>query len=167
MTTERGGMNNSVTIADNDLTPEQKRELCDYFIDEYKRDYNSLNACLRMGIDPSIAFRQARMFMENTYVLDNLSADKVLKNPNKLENVEDARQFVTSTLFSIAQKGSYKDRIEACKQIAQIYGLNKVDSPTVGSGFTNVIEVPMKVDEAEWESMATTRMKDNLEMPDK
>ena len=91
MTTERGGMNNSVTIADNDLTPEQKRELCDYFIDEYKRDYNSINACLRMGIDPSIAFRQARMFMENTYVLDNLSADKVLKNPKKLENVEDAR----------------------------------------------------------------------------
>lgn len=140
---------------------DKERELYDFFIDEYKKDYNPVDACRRMGISENLVYKCAKRFIQNKYVLNVLSLDPVLGDMNDPNSQSKAFKFISSTLFTIANSSNNKDKIEACKQLASMYGLNKIDINST-SNITNVIELPTTVSDAEWEEQALEVTQSNM-----
>lgn len=154
--------NNLMDISlDTSELSEKEKQLYDFFLDELKIDYNPVNACRRIGINESLVYKCAKNFMNNKYVLKELAKDPILSLPDDPNSQEKAFKFIASTLFNIANTSCNKDKLEACKQLSSMYGLNKVEINTK-SNITNVIEIPQAVSDAEWEEQAMEVTESNM-----
>lgn len=154
-------VNNLLELEQKPISPKEK-ELFDFFLSEYKKDYNPISACLRMGVNRAVVYKCANDMMRNPYILRALSEDKILALPEDKESVDKAFKFVINTLYNIANNGSNKDKLEACKQISAMYGLNKPIDINTQSSITNVIEIPQSVSDEEWERQATCVTENNM-----
>lgn len=149
-------------IQENTLT-DKELKLCDLFLQEYSKDYDPEKACLRLGVE-STALNQAILFFLNCpYVQRQMAKEFVLGTPDKQENVEKAFKYVISRLKTIADSGTPKERLEACKQISLLYGLNKPIDIRTNNAMTNVIMSPTSVSDADWEEQAAITMQKNYE----
>lgn len=151
-----------VTIRENTLT-DKEIKLCDLFLAEYSKDYDPEKACLRLGVATDALNKAILFFLNCPYVQQEIAKEMVLDTPDKQENVSKAFKFVVSKLKTIADTGSNKERLEACKQISLLYGLNKPIDINTNNNMTNVIMTPTPVSEAEWEEQAKVTMLGNYE----
>ena len=92
-----------------------------------------------------------------------IDKDVVLGKPDTQENVDKAFKYVVNKLRCIADSGSNKERLEACKQLALIYGLNKPIDIRTNNSLTNVIMSPAPITDAEWEEQASVTMEANFD----
>lgn len=151
-----------VAIRNKTLT-EKELKLCDLFLAEYSKDYDPERACLRLGVEPDALNKAIMFFFNSPYVQRQLAKEMVLETPDKQENVNKAFKYVVSRLKSIADTGTPKERLEACKQISLLYGLNKPIDIRTNGNMTNVIMSPVPVSDAEWEEQAAITMNKNYE----
>lgn len=142
---------------------ERERQLCDMFLKEYKKDYDPDRACLRLGVEPESLNKALLFFFNSPYVQKALAEDIVLDKPDCQKNVDKAFKFVANKLRNIAETGSNKERLDACKQISLLYGLNKPIDIRTNNALTNVILSPAPVTDAEWEEQANVTMQANYE----
>ena len=142
---------------------QQAKETQNALLQEYGKDYDPEKACLRLGVE-STALNQAILFFLNCpYVQRQMAKEFVLGTPDKQENVEKAFKYVISRLKPIADSGTPKERLEACKQISMLYGLNKPIDIRTNNAMTNVIMSPTPVSDADWEEQAAITMQKNYE----
>lgn len=146
-------------------TPVSQREqlLFDEFLDEYYKDNDAERACLRLGVEPASVNKALLYFFQSAYIQQKLAEKAVLGKPDTQKNIDRAFTYVVNKLRKIAEEGSNKERLEACKQLALIYGLNKPLDIRTNSSFTNVIMSPQPVNEAEWEEQASVTMEANFD----
>lgn len=149
-------------IREDTLTDKEQR-LCDLFLQEYAKDYDPEKACLRLGVDIQALNKAILFFMNCPYVQRAMAKEHVLGTPDKQENIDKAFKYVVSRLKSIADSGTPKERLDACKQISLLYGLNKPIDIRTNNSMTNVIMSPPPVSDAEWEDQAAITMQKNYE----
>lgn len=142
---------------------ERERQLCDMFLEEYAKDYDPERACLRLGVTPESLNKALLFFFNSSYVQQALANDIVLDKPDCQKNIDKAFKYVVNKLRSVAEQGSNKERLEACKQISLLYGLNKPIDIRTNNSLTNVIMTPMPVTDAEWEEQASVTMHENYD----
>jgi hypothetical protein len=142
------------------LTSEE-RELCDYFLDEYSKDYDVDKALYRMGVDTYKLTEARAFFFSKQYVKKVMAQDTPLVLPTEQNSVEKAFKFVASNLVKIVEKGKTRDKLVALEQISKMYGLNDPHE-TSNSATTNVIQIPTNVSDAEWEEQAQVKMAENM-----
>lgn len=152
----------SFAIAKNEVS-ERERILCDEFLEEYYKDYDAERACLRLGVLPSDINKALLYFYNMPYVQQKLAEEVVLGMPDKQDNINKAFKFVVGKLRNIADSGSNKERVDACKQLALLYGLNKPVDIRTNNALTNVIMSPSPVSDAEWEEQASVTMEANFD----
>ena len=155
-------MENNIVLKNKEVS-ERERLLFDEFLEEYKKDYDPERACLRLGVEPESVNRALLYFFQSSYVQQQLAKDVVLGKPDTQENVDKAFKYVVNKLRCIADSGSNKERLEACKQLALIYGLNKPIDIRTNNSLTNVIMSPAPITDAEWEEQASVTMEANFD----
>lgn len=143
-----------------ELTDEEK-ELCDYFIEEYQKDYDYDLACIRMGVSKENVNQAKRFFLSQSYVQVKMAKECTLDLPNERGATEKVFRYVVGKLKSIADKGRVRDQLQALEQISKMYGLTDAKDNT-SSYVTNVMQVPVEVAEAEWEEQAQVKMSENM-----
>lgn len=142
---------------------ERERQLCDLFLEEYKKDYNPEKACLRLGVEPESLNKALYFFNNSPYVLKQMAEYVVLDKPDNQKSIDKAFKFVVNRLRDVAEAGSNKERLDACKQLSLIYGLNKPIDIRTNNSLTNVILSPSPVTDAEWEEQAGMTMEANYD----
>ena len=155
-------MENEIQIVSTQLSERQKK-LFDEFLDEYYKDYDAERVCLRLGVEPDGINRALLYFFQSPYIQKRLAENAVLDKPDTQEAIDKAFFYVVNKLRAVADNGSNKERLEACKQLALIYGLNKPVDIRTNSSFTNVIMSPQPVSDAEWEEQAGVTMEANYD----
>ena len=115
------------------LTPQDK-EVRDHFIEQYFLDFNSRNAIIRLGYNPSYADHMARQFMSDSYVLNGIEQKK--RQGVTDEAKDGLKSWITAELMSRAQyngPGSTETaKISALKVLIDLHGL----APGTGSSKT-------------------------------
>ena len=149
-------------IREETLTDKELR-LCDLFLQEYSKDYDPEKACLRLGVETQAVNKAILFFLNRPYVQRQMAKEYVLGTPDKQENIDKAFKYVVSRLKSIADTGTPKERLDACKQISLLYGLNKPIDIRTNNSMTNVIMSPSPVSDADWEEQAAITMQKNYE----
>lgn len=142
---------------------ERERQLCDLFLQEYERDYDPDRACLRLGVEPHCLNKALEFFFSSPYVQQKLAEIMVLDKPDTQANIDKAFKYVANKLRNIADSGTNKERLDACKQISLLYGLNKPLDIRTNNSLTNVIMTPSPVTDAEWEEQAGVTMEANYD----
>lgn len=155
-------MENEIQLIDTNINERQK-QLFDEFLEEYYKDYDAEKACLRLGVLPSTINQALLFFFQSPYVQKKLAEEAVLGKPDNQANIDKAFIYVTNKLKNIADGGTNKERLEACKQLSMLYGLNKPVDIRTNSSFTNVIMSPQPVTDAEWEEQASVTMEANYD----
>lgn len=155
-------MENDIEIVTPEIS-EREQRLFDEFLVEYYKDYDAERACLRLGVEPESINRALLYFFQSPYIQKKLAESAVLEKPDTQEAIDNAFVFVVNKLRNIADSGTNKERLEACKQLSMLYGLNKPVDIRTNSSFTNVIMSPQPVSDAEWEEQASVTMEANYD----
>lgn len=153
-------MTDNIVVKEEFLS-EKEQKLCDLFLDEYNKDYDPERACLRLGVSHESLNKAILFFFNSKYVQRRIAENVVLDKPDNQNNIDKAFRYVVGKLRNIADTGSNKDRLEACKQIALLYGLNKPVDIRTNTGLTNVIMTPSVASDAEWEEQAEVTIAEN------
>lgn len=149
-------------LVDTEIS-EREKKLFDEFLSEYYKDYDAERACLRLGVEPETINKALMYFHQSPYIQKKMADNAVLGKPDTQENVDKAFFYVVNKLRSVAEGGTNKEKLDACKQLALIYGLNKPVDIRSNSSFTNVIMTPTPVTDAEWEEQASVTMEANYD----
>ena len=118
---------------------------------------------MRLGVETQAVNKAILFFLNCPYVQRQMAKEYVLGTPDKQENIDKAFKYVVSRLKSIADTGTPKERLDACKQISLLYGLNKPIDIRTNNSMTNVIMSPSPVSDADWEEQAAITMQKNYE----
>lgn len=139
-------------------TPElsdSEKEVRRSFVHEYLKDYDALNACLRLGYHGAFARTFARRFMEEGYVRSYIIE---VERSNKTEKERaDSRisdmELILSTLRDVMIHGSPAARVRAASEMANAYNLaeSMKQNSAAASG---VMVVPGISSISEWEQAA-------------
>lgn len=101
------------------ISPNEK-VLRDVFVQEYLKDYDELQACLRVGFQFSFAQEFSRKFMQEPYVQQKI-AEYQRKDS---QTTESDKALVLNVLREAAQRGPYASRVAAAAKLAAILGLD-------------------------------------------
>lgn len=153
-------MEQQITISNVELTADEK-QLCDYFLEEYEKDFDYDQSCIRMGIEYDKVARAKSFFLSKPYVQQKLAENQVLSLPSEQGATDRAFRFVVSKLKKIAEKGNNRDKLGALDQISKLYKLTNGSEQSAGI-VTNVMQIPTGVSDAEWEDQAQVKMADNM-----
>lgn len=154
-------VNNSLVELNEQVLQGDEKKLFDYFIEEYYKDFDAYLACIRMGVNKTLAFRCSQDFLRSQYVQRYIAEHPILGKLETKEDKDRAFMYVASKLQNISQTGSNKDKLEACKQISSMYGLNQpIDVNSTGA-FINVIQSVQPISEDDWENQSLIRANEN------
>ena len=107
---------------------EQEKALRDLFVQEYIKDFDPFQACLRVGFQAAFAVEYAKRFMSEAYVQRKI-ADLQRSTPeNEDAQAKQDKALVLSVLRQAAQNGPYASRVQAAAKLATILGLDRDDS---------------------------------------
>lgn len=105
---------------------EQEMLLRDSFVAEYIRDFDSYQACLRLGFQATYAVQWAHTLFNDGYVQRKLSY--MLSKPVATPEQEAAdRAMVEMTLRRVMQRGSDAARVSAVRQFCALKGWSNDD----------------------------------------
>jgi len=102
----------------------QQKALWDKFVEEYLKDFNSLEAAMRVGFNMTFAQEYSRIFMGQPYVQRLIMHHKMQPIDEKTE-VEIEKSLIIATLKECMQNGQPATRVVAAKTLAGIRGLDQ------------------------------------------
>lgn len=105
---------------------DQERALRDLFVAEYLKDFDALQACIRVGFIHTYATQYAQQFMNEGYVRRQILHFTRKPAVTADQDSED-RALLESTLKQAMQHGPYASRVAAGKAFAELKGWNKPD----------------------------------------
>jgi phage terminase small subunit len=108
---------------------EQERILRDHFVDEYLKDFNAYQACIRMGFQASFALEWSTKLFQDGYVQRKI---QYMTRTRKLSD-EEARTLLENELLRIAQCASDSSRVSAIREFNAMKGWSKPDGPSEGA----------------------------------
>jgi len=114
---------NFADFLDHEPTPQQKA-LWDKFIVEYMKDFNPLEACLRIGFNLTFAQEYSRIFMGQPYVQQKIMERK-LEPIDEKGHIDKVKSLIEATLMECMQNGQPATRVVAAKTLAGIHGLDQ------------------------------------------
>ncbi len=108
-------------VQTEELTAEE-RALRDAFVEQFYVDFNTLNACLRLGMSLEVAQTFSVRFMTEPYVQKQLQKYQQEQNLSTEKEVERDRALVINALRQAAQHGPYATRVTASAKLAELRG---------------------------------------------
>lgn len=102
----------------------QQTAVRDSFVSEYMKDFDAYRACIRMGFLAAFAIDQAKLFMEDGYVLRKI---EFLCRSSVLDPEED-KEAMLANLRWLAFNGSGAVRAQASKLYMESKGYIQKDS---------------------------------------
>lgn len=109
-----------------ELTEEEKA-LRDLFVLEYVKDFDPVNACLRLGLQLPYAEEWARRFMEESYVQQQISHVTGYRRLSEEEVKAKDKELILTTLRMAMQAGPHASRVSAAKQMAIMHGFDRAE----------------------------------------
>jgi hypothetical protein len=108
---------------------EQERFLRDNFVDQYLKDFNAYQACIRLGFQASFALEWATRLFNDGYV------QRKIQHMTRTQKIadEEAKALLENELLRIAQCGSDSARVSAIREFNAMKGWNKSDGPAEGA----------------------------------
>lgn len=104
-----------------------EKQLREKFVTEYMRDFNEVNACVRMGYHISYAVEFGQRYMSEPYVL-NLIADRKAKSDEAPDSEKERdRVLIMQTLRRACQTGQTATQVQAAKILANLHGLDAIE----------------------------------------
>lgn len=107
---------------------EQEKALRDLFVQEYIKDFDPFQACLRAGFQAAFAVEYAKRFMSEAYVQRRIADLQRATPENEDAQAKQDKALVLSVLRQAAQNGPYASRVQAAAKLATILGLDRDDS---------------------------------------
>ena len=107
---------------------EQEKALRDLFVQEYIKDFDPFQACLRVGFQAAFAVEYAKRFMSEAYVQRKIADLQRATPENEDAQAKQDKALVLSVLRQAAQNGPYASRVQAASKLATILGLDRDDS---------------------------------------
>lgn len=107
---------------------EEEKALRDLFCLEYIKDFNEVQACIRMGFMATYAETYGRRYLEEPYVQQQIAALQRKQQLTEEEQREEDKALIMAVLRQAAQHGPYASRVQAAKQLAIMHGLDKTES---------------------------------------
>jgi hypothetical protein len=106
---------------------EQERALRDLFVNEYLKDFDAYQACIRVGFLQTFAADMARQFMGEGYVQRQITY--MTRKPDEDESAAALadKALIENTLRQACQHGPYASRVAAAARLAEMRGLSKPD----------------------------------------
>ena len=102
---------------------EKERALRDLFVQEYMKDYDAFNACLRVGFQATYALEYSQQFLRESYVQQRIKACELQSGLRE----EDSERLVLSVLRREMQYtgpgSSHAARVSAAGLMAKLLGL--------------------------------------------
>jgi hypothetical protein len=111
---------------------EQEKALRDLFVQEYIKDFDPFQACLRVGFQAAFAVEYAKRFMSEPYVLRRIAELQRSTPENEDAQSREDKALVLSVLRQAAQNGPYASRVQAAAKLASILGLDRPDGGEEG-----------------------------------
>ncbi|ARB11146.1 terminase small subunit [Pseudomonas phage JG054] len=111
---------------------EQEKALRDLFVQEYVKDFDPFQACLRVGFQAAFAVEYAKRFMSEPYVLRRIAELQRSTPENEDAQSREDKALVLSVLRQAAQNGPYASRVQAAAKLASILGLDRPDGGEEG-----------------------------------
>ena len=106
----------------------QEKALRDLFVQEYIKDFDPFQACLRVGFQAAFAVEYAKRFMSEAYVQRKIADLQRATPENEDAQAKQDKALVLSVLRQAAQNGPYASRVQAAAKLATILGLDRDDS---------------------------------------
>ena len=103
---------------------EQEKLLWDRFVEEYVKDYNPVEACIRVGFNLNFAVEYAKVFMTKPYVQKAIMAHKQAPVEEQ-DHLAKVKAMIESTLMECMQNGQPSTRVIAAKTLASIHGIDQ------------------------------------------
>ncbi len=105
----------------------QEQALRDVFVQEYLKDFDPFQACLRVGFQAAFAVEYAKKFMGEPYVHRRIVELQRLTPENEEAQSKEDKALVLSVLRQAAQNGPYTSRVAAASKLASILGMDRPD----------------------------------------
>jgi len=97
---------------------EREQAVRDFFVNEYMKDFDAYRACIRMGFLANFAVDQAKLFMNDGYVLRKISfLTRAASEPSDEDRAE-----MLANLRWLAHNGSTSSRAAATKLYMEAKG---------------------------------------------
>lgn len=104
---------------------DQEKALRDAFVTEYLKDYDSLQACIRIGFLVTFAKEFHIKLMSESYVLRRITElQRAAPADEKQQELQD-KALILSSLRQATQNGPYNSRVAAAAKLAAIYGMDR------------------------------------------
>lgn len=107
---------------------EDEKAIRDLFCIEYVKDFDPVQACVRMGFMAVYAVEYGQRYLEEPYVQQQLAALQRKQQLSEEEQRNEDKALIMSVLRQAAQNGPYASRVQAAKQLAIMHGLDKTES---------------------------------------
>lgn len=127
MAENTSGLNLDPRLMEPELS-EQEKALRDLFVQEYIKDFDPFQACLRVGFQAAFAVEYAKRFMSEAYVQRKIADLQRATPENEDAQAKQDKALVLSVLRQAAQNGPYASRVQAAAKLATILGLDRDDS---------------------------------------
>lgn len=106
---------------------DQEKALRELFVQEYLKDFNTVQACLRVGFQAAFATEYAKRFIQEPYVQRRIAELRVAAPSNEELQAQQDKALVLSVLREEAQNGQSTSRVAAARQLAAIYKMDQPD----------------------------------------
>jgi phage terminase small subunit len=108
---------------------EQERILRDHFVDQYLKDFNAYQACIRIGFQASFALEWSTRLFQDGYV------QRKIQHMTRTQKItdEEAKTLLENELLRIAQCASDAARVSAIREFNAMKGWSKPDGPAEGA----------------------------------
>lgn len=102
-----------------------EKELRDLFVQEYLKDFDPFQACLRVGFQSAFAIEYQKRFMNEPYVQRRIVELQRVAPADEAAQLKEDRALILSVLRQAAQNGPYASRVQAAAKLATIHGLDR------------------------------------------
>jgi phage terminase small subunit len=108
---------------------EEQRLLRDHFVDQYLKDFNAFQACIRIGFQVPFAIEWAQRLFQDGYV------QRKIQHMTRTQTIDDAeaKKLLENELLRIAQCGSDTARVSAIGKFMDMKGWSKPDGESAGA----------------------------------
>ena len=106
---------------------QQEKALRDYFVQEYLKDFDPYQACLRVGFQSAFAIEYAKRFMSEPYVLQRIEEEKRARSMDSDEEVKNDLALIVNGLRQASQNGPYASRVQAMRALMDLRGFVRKD----------------------------------------
>ena len=110
----------------------QEKALRDLFVQEYIKDFDPFQACLRVGFQAAFAVEYAKKFMSEAYVQRRITELQRATPENEEKRAQELRALAISVLVQASQNGPYASRVAAIRELNSMHGWNKPDGGEEG-----------------------------------